>query len=112
MTKLTGKNWTGEVYFDATTKARGRVSGYAWYFQSKGNLWWIEIAEDPSIEPEELPLVGYGCGGWLYECDDVDLPVNEKIFTNFINIKLLFVFDMFEQNTLKYLSAVSCPCSD
>ena len=113
MVQLSGEKWEGSLHFNETSKARGRVNSYSWYFQSKNNSWLVEIAEDQDVEPNELPLVGYGCGGWLYECsNEVNLPDVEVDFIKFIKIKLPFVFQLFNQGKLTYLPAVSCPCSD
>ncbi|PKF62321.1 hypothetical protein CW745_07090 [Psychromonas sp. psych-6C06] len=112
MIQLSGENWYGNLLFDTQSKARGRVHGYSWYLQSKNNSLIIEISEDPSIPPEELPLVGYGCGGWLFECEQISLANNKIDFVNYINEKLSFVFEQFSQNKLKYLAPVSCPCSE
>ena len=67
MIQLSGDNWSGSLLFDAMSKASGRVNGYSWHFQSKGTALIVEISEDPNILPSDLPLVGYGCGGWLYQ---------------------------------------------
>ena len=114
MLLLSGKNWSGSLHFNDSdmAKASGRVNGYSWYFQSKSNSWVVEIAEDPAIETHDLPLVGYGCGGWLYESDKCILPDNEADFIQYINTNLSLVFAMLHQNKLKYLPAVTCACSD
>lgn len=112
MIQLSGENWYGSLLFDTTSKGRGRVSGYSWYLQSKNDSLIIEISEDTSITPKDLPLVGYGCGGWLYECIQINVANDEINFINQISEKLSFVFEQFRQNKLEYLSAVSCPCSD
>ena len=118
--KLSGDHWSGNLYFtnDKTNKhkASGRVSGYAWYFQSTIDSWSIEIAEDPSFEESELPLVGYGCGGWLYESDQgtlLDVASNHvEDFIAFLNKELPLVFTLFSQNQLNYLPIVTCGCTD
>ncbi len=119
MVQLSGKDWSGNLLFNVTTVASGRVNGYSWYFQSKSNSWMVEIAEEQAIEPNDLPLVGFGCGGWLYECDDSDLPnlnnsnnnnKSEADFINYVSKKLSLVFTMFHQNDLEYLPAVTCCC--
>lgn len=112
MIKLSGENWSGSLLFDTEPKGCGRVNGYSWCLQSKKNSLTIEISEDPSITPEELPLVGYGCGGWLFECDQISVANNKRDFVSYINEKLPYVFEQFSQNKLKYLPAVSCPCSE
>ena len=121
MMKLSGENWSGSLCLNNKQKAYGRVNGYSWYFQSKNKAWFVEIAEEHVITPHELPLVGYGCGGWLYECNDVNLPnadlldesvVTEAYFVEYVQVKLSLVFQLFGQNKLSYLPAVSCPCSD
>jgi hypothetical protein len=112
MVKISGQNWTGSIQLSELFKARGSMDGYSWYFQSKENSFFIEIAEDYQITPEQLPLVGYGCGGWLYESNSAPIPNNEQDFISFLDKQLSLVFTLFKQNKLKYLPAVSCPCSE
>lgn len=118
--KLTGHNWSGTLFYtldgSVNNHASGRVSGYSWYFQSTLHTWSIEIAEDPNIEENQLPLVGYGCGGWLYEsAQDTQfntLLENEADFITLINKELPLIFTLFSQNKLPYLPSVTCGCSD
>lgn len=112
MVLLAGDNWSGNLHLTSTTKASGRINNYAWYFQSKADSWILEIADDQSLEASDLPLVGYGCGGWLYESGKVTLPHNEAALITYLNTHLTGVFLQFQKNTLNYLPAVSCPCSD
>jgi hypothetical protein len=112
--ELSGKDWSGTLLFneDGIVKAYGKINGYSWYFQSKVHAWTIEIAEDQTIEPSDLPLVGYGCGGWIHEYDKDQLPKNEADFTRYITTNLSNVFNLFNKNKLTYLPAVTCVCSD
>ena len=72
----------------------------------------FEIAEDPALEPSDLPLVGFGCGGWLYECKESSELMNEAEAVEYVEDKIQLVFALFREKKLKYLPAVSCPCSD
>lgn len=112
MLKISGDNWSGTILVGDTSKASGCINGYSWYLQFNANTWFVEIAEDQSIEPNDLPLVGYGCGGWLYKCDTGVAPVNEDIILLTIHKHLSFVFTLFNENKLQYLPAVTCPCRD
>ena len=121
MIPLVGDNWSGNLHIKQINnslststkgKAKGRFNGHSWYFQSNANSWMLEIAEDQTIEPADLPLVGYGCGGWLYEEQLNSAIANEVELTDFIKQQLPFVFNLFTANKLTYLAAVSCPCSD
>lgn len=112
MPLLSGKNWSGTLHVNSTTKASGRVNGHSWFLQSRINSWTLEIASEQDIEPKDLPLVGYGCSGWLYECEQQVLPNNKADCINYFNKKLSLVFEMFCQNKLEFLPSVTCPCSD
>lgn len=112
MSLLAGKNWSGTLRFNITAKASGSVNGHSWYLQSRTSSWTLEIASEQDIEPTDLPLVGYGCAGWLYECEQQTLPNNEADYINYLNKELPLVFELFNQNKLKFLPSVTCPCSD
>tara|TARA_R110001583_G_scaffold57547_2_gene172186 strand:+ start:33028 stop:33366 length:339 start_codon:yes stop_codon:yes gene_type:complete len=112
MIQLSGENWSGCLLYGKVSKASGKINGYPWLLLSKRDSLIIEIAEDPQLTPEELPLVGYGCGGWLYESEKHAVPENEQDFIIFLNRQLLLVFTLFKENKLNYLPAVSCPCSE
>jgi len=112
VTLLSGEDWTGHLLLEKDRQAMGIVNGYVWLLKVKENTFLIEIAEDKSIEATDLPLVGFGCSGWLYESERVTLPKNENEFVSYINDKLTAVFSMFKKNQLRYLPAVSCPCSE
>jgi hypothetical protein len=72
----------------------------------------VEIAEDPSIEPADLPLVGFGCGGWLYESKEPHSLETGANATSYVEEKVQLVFTLFRDKKLNYLPAISCPCSD
>lgn len=112
MVAISGENWSGSIVFAKVNKARGQIDGYSWYLQSNENSLLIEIAEDKHISADELPLVGFGCSGWLYESNKTLSSANEQDFLNQINEQLLTVFTLFKHNKLIYLPAVSCPCSE
>ena len=116
MTQISGKDWLGDIY--SSTKelgiisAMGRVNGHAWYFKSTKHTWFIEICEDQLIEPGDLPLVGYGCAGWLYESKQIISADNNAVVMVDIIEKINRVFSLFKQQNLAYLPAVICGCSD
>nr|CAA6830162.1 MAG: Unknown protein [uncultured Thiotrichaceae bacterium] len=88
-------------------KVIGRLDGYSWYFQSNANRWSLEIAEDQHIEPEDLPLVGYGCSGWLYESEEA-AQLDDKQVDAYIQK----VFALLKQDKLSYIPTVNNSCSD
>ncbi|RVU85772.1 hypothetical protein EOL70_04670 [Leucothrix sargassi] len=112
MIKIIGKTWSGDFLPDVHIKACGQVSVYPWYLQLKNNVLMVEIAEDLSLDPSDLPLVGFGSGGWLYECKVPELPVTEEEAIRYIDEKVTMVFALFRDKQLKYFDAASCPCSD
>ena len=112
MVQLTGNNWSGYLVQGAHTKACGQHKGYSWYLQLKSHVLIVEIAEDPSTEPTDLPLVGFGCGGWLYESKEPLLLASEAEAISYVEDKVQLVFTLFREKKLNYLPAVSCPCSD
>ncbi|WP_413698847.1 hypothetical protein ACLKMH_14780 [Psychromonas sp. KJ10-10] len=112
MVSLSGENWSGSIVFAKVNKARGKIDGYSWFLQANGQSLIIEIAEEQHIQPDELPLVGFGCSGWLYESDKTLFSENEDDFIIEIRQQLFTVFTLFKQNKLNYLPAVSCPCSE
>ena len=112
MIEIAGKNWSGHLALDDYTKACGRLKGYSWYLQLKSNVLLVEIAEDPSIEPTDLPLVGFGCGGWLYESkESLSLETSANAIS-YVEEKVQLVFTLFREKKLNYLPAITCPCSD
>lgn len=120
MVLLSGEQWNGSLRFDDSTQtdadgsaqATGLIDGYAWYFQSKNGSFFVEIAEDQGLTGDDLPLVGYGCGGWVYECEEATFPSNKSDFSQYVNKQLSSVFTLFLLNKLNYLPDVSCPCSE
>ncbi|MCD9486941.1 hypothetical protein [Photobacterium iliopiscarium] len=52
-----------------------------------------------------MPLVGYGCGGWVYE---QPLTKNENDIFAIINTAMM----LFRENKMTYFPAVTCSCSD
>jgi hypothetical protein len=112
--KQLGKEWSGHFLTDSG-KAIGQINGYSWFFQSKDNHWMIEIADDITLEPTDLPLVGYGCAGWLYQSDaaihDHELA-DPALLIETVTHLLDGVFELFSQNKLDYLPAITCACSE
>lgn len=111
-----GENWSGEIQFNEANfdrvKARGRVKGYSWHFQSNTDSWVIEIAEDISLEPSDLPLVGFGCGGWVHQSGKLNFPSNKSEFIALVSQALISIFELYDQNKLVYLPTVTCACSE
>ena len=110
MTTLSGKTWHGSFNEQMPLKGRGVVNGYSWYFSAKASIWVLEIAEDQSIEPEVLPLVGFGCAGWLLE-KKVAMD-NDEISPSEVESFLTESFRKLNDNELPYIPAVPCSCSD
>ena len=111
MVKFSGENWSGSLLINVTAKASGSVNSYSWYLESTAHSWVVEIAEEHAIEPNDLPLVGFGCGGWLYECKVCDFPENEIDFIRYFEKELSLVFTMFQQSKLTYIPAITA-CND
>ena len=99
MIKLNNEHYCGEINIDS------KVTGYSWCLSSTSTTIVIEIAEDQSIDSKSLPLVGYGCGGWVYE---QPLTKNENDILAIINTAMM----LFRDNKMTYFPAVTCSCSD
>jgi len=112
MVLLSGEHWSGNLLLEKTAKATGQINGYSWLFTSKAQSFLVEIAEDKRIEGADLPLVGFGCSGWLYESEQTTFPSDEDALIQYIENTLSAVFTLFRENKLNYLPAVSCPCSE
>lgn len=82
--------------------ASGTVGVYSWCVSRAGSKQVLEIADDPAIQIADLPLVGYGCGGWLAEA-----PASQGL-AEFLHQS----FEDFANKTLKHVPAVTCACSD
>ena len=142
MLVLSGKNWSGKLFFDTEQlqnhidnntlpekiTSSGKVNGYSWLLVISKTII-LEISEDIFIEPNDLPLVGYGCNGWLYETQDNLIinnlkyalkvkPCSEGQSLNTKEIKkeiediIDSVFIQFHKNNLNYIPAVNSSCSD
>lgn len=111
MVKFSGINWSGSLYINGTVKANGRVHSHAWYFELTAKSWIVEIAEEHAIEPNDLPLVGFGYGGWLHESMVSDYPDSEADLILYVESKLSLVFTMFQQSKLTYIPAITA-CND
>ncbi|KAE8177082.1 hypothetical protein [Photobacterium carnosum] len=105
MIKLNNENYCGEINIDSKVTGYGEVQGYSWCLSSTSTTIVIEIAEDQSIDSKSLPLVGYGCGGWVYE---QPLTKNENDILAIINTAMM----LFRDNKMTYFPAVTCSCSD
>ena len=114
MTNISGENWFGIIHTNSSDiiTVMGRIFGHAWYFKSTAHAWFIEISEDQAIEPNDLPLVGYGCSGWLYEKKIGLTADNNTKRIQIIDENINHVFDLFKQKKLNYLPTVTCGCSD
>jgi len=106
MIKLSGKNWHGELDLEKG-QARGVVNGCSWLLTCTAKSWVFEIAEDLAIGADELPLVGFGCAGWLAE-HELEAEVSQANIAHFLEAR----FQEFTQNALQYHPTVNCTCSD
>lgn len=110
--KVCGDYWQGAIVDDDPIKVRGLVNGYAWYFCLNNKNCSLEIAEDQDISNSQLPLVGFGCAGWLFEkslnSDEILSLEKTENLEAFLNDVLL----SFSQNKLEYIPSVICSCSD
>ncbi|MEC6830471.1 hypothetical protein VXS06_01675 [Photobacterium toruni] len=105
MIKINNENYCGVIEIDSKVIGYGEVQGYVWCLSSTSTTIIIEIAEDQTIDRHSLPLVGYGCSGWVYE---QPFTHNENQILAIINTAML----LFRENKLTYLPAVTCSCSD
>ncbi|WP_370980260.1 hypothetical protein [Agaribacterium sp. ZY112] len=116
MINIKGSNWQGVIECldldNNLARAHGVVLGYTWYMEATESNWRIEIAEDPELSHKDLPLVGFGCGGWLNELIKDKKQAKKKTceahIVNFINASLI----LFSDKKLNYIPASSCNCSD
>ena len=104
--KVQGEGWAGS-WDTASEKAQGYVNGCAWLLVLKNSGWLLEISEESGITPEQLPLVGYGCSGWLSEIK-LDAAPSVEVVTRLLEAQFL----AFSQGKLQYYPAVNCSCSD
>ncbi|MGF1681626.1 hypothetical protein [Photobacterium minamisatsumaniensis] len=97
------KNWNGVIQLGEKIKGSGTINHHSWCLSSTSSSLILEISDDPAIQPEDLPLVGYGCSGWVFEHavvfseKDVMIAINEG-------------FSLFLSNELKYVPSVTCNC--
>jgi len=96
---------SGVINVANAIKGKGILNHYSWCLSSTSSTLILEIAADPNITPDDLPLVGYGCAGWVHEGD---ITYNEKEILTFFEKSLL----LFNENKLNYMLAVTCSCSD
>lgn len=94
----------GSIHIEDKVVGRGTVNHNSWMLSSTSTSLVLEIAEDPEITPNDLPLVGFGCGGWMVE---KQLQWQENDLKDFV----IDAIEQFKANTLPYTPAVSCPCS-
>lgn len=96
---------TGFIDVDHKVIGRGAVNQLSWCLTSTSTALIFEISDDPSIQPIDLPLVGFAASGWLLE---FPLSFEKIVLENLIKEAFL----QFHNNKLTYVPAVSCPCSD
>lgn len=102
---IEGKNEKGSITIADKVRGFGVIDSHSWCLSSSSTSLVLEITDDPAIEPEDLPLVGYGCSGWIFE--------REATFSkNEIMSVVLEGFSLFRSNSLQYVPAVNNSCSD
>ena len=95
----------GEINIAEKITGKGVINHYSWAISSNSSSIILEIADDPMIAPDDLPLVGFGCAGWLFESNiEFDKVAIRTSFFEGVNL--------FRENKLKYIPAVTCSCSD
>ena len=99
----------GEVNINEKVTGKGSVNFYSWCVTSTSSAIILEIADDPTITPDDLPLVGYGCAGWLFE---KSISFNKADKNTDIQNAISEGFLLFSENKLKFMPAVTCSCSD
>ena len=109
ITELQGDAWSGTLHSDGQ-QAYGLIMQHAWLLKIKNQRLSIEIAEHIDIEASLLPLVGFGCSGWLHE-QTIDCAGKQPSLEH-LQTYLNEVFLLFKQGKLTYLPSVSCSCSD
>ncbi|WP_119393948.1 hypothetical protein [Salinibius halmophilus] len=102
---------SGECLVQGNSKAiaQGKVGVFSWRAVKAKDKLVLEIADDPAIEASDLPLVGFGCGGWLFESEQI---TTDGITDAWLTAFLSDGFKRFQAEQLPYMPAVSCPCSD
>lgn len=105
MIELKHAYYNGMVNLDKKIKGSGNVQGYSWCLSSTSTTLIVEIAEDQAIDSDNLPLVGYGCSGWIYE-----QPLSDNL--DVIKAVVHTAMMLFRENKIAYFPAVTCSCSD
>lgn len=100
-----GKNVKGSINIGEKVRGLGVIDSHSWCLSSNSTSLVLEISDDPAIEPEDLPLVGYGCSGWVFEREATSN--NDEIMSVIMDGFLLF-----RSNSLQYVPAVNSSCSD
>ncbi|KJG10930.1 hypothetical protein UA38_02010 [Photobacterium kishitanii] len=105
MIEINNQYYRGVISINSKVSGSGEVQGYSWCLSSTSTTLIIEIAEDQAIDRETLPLVGYGCSGWIYE---QPLTKQRNNIVSFIDTAMV----LFRNNKMTYFPAVTCSCSD
>ncbi|PSU73248.1 hypothetical protein C9J21_13500 [Photobacterium phosphoreum] len=105
MIEINNAYYRGAISIDSKVSGSGIVQGYSWCLSSTSTTLILEIAEDQAIDRESLPLVGYGCSGWIYE---QPLSKQRGDIVTFIDAAMI----LFRDNKMTYFPAVTCSCSD
>lgn len=105
MRERSGSGWNGYVEGAGPLQGCGRVDGFPWYFRARGDSWSIEIAEDASLDPEVLPVVGGENSGWLVEEDFGVWPEASYMNPNIAWSLIEECIERFRAKQIPYISA-------
>lgn len=129
--QINNKDCKGSITISNTVIGHGTINSHSWLFKSTSKAMIFEIAEDPNLTAQDLPLVGFGCGGWIFEQalttsiqealnttqtihDDKvnaqDVNTDSAVIDEVINI-LNTGISLFQTNKLEYIPAVNSACS-
>ncbi len=129
--QINNKDCKGTITINDNIIGHGTINSYSWLLKSSSKSLVLEIAEDPNITAQDLPLVGFGCGGWIFEeplnnsfkkatnngstVHDSKADASQMNTENALKDDVLRILDkgvaLFISNKLEYIPAVNSACS-
>ncbi|MGB1321526.1 MAG: hypothetical protein ACPG5L_11390 [Vibrio gallaecicus] len=129
--QINNKDCKGTITITDKSIGHGTINSYSWLLKSTSKSLILEIAEDPNITAQDLPLVGFGCGGWIFE-QELTTPLqdalnktqtihNDKVHAQEVHTESDLIdevlntlntgISLFKTNKLEYIPAVNSACS-